>query len=106
MTKGRVRIGAMSDMHCAKNSRGALRPLFEQAAATVDVLLLCGDLTDHGNPEEAEVLARELAGLKVPMLGVLGNHDYHADAAAEVERIIEAVGVRILDGDDCEVLGV
>jgi Icc-related predicted phosphoesterase len=68
--------------------------------------LLCGDLTDHGLPEEARVLAHELAGVKVPMLGVMGNHDYHSDQAAEVEHILEGVGLKILDGDDCVVAGI
>lgn len=102
----RVRIAATADLHCGKNSRGQLRPLFDQAAAVADLLLLCGDLTDHGNIEEAEVLARELTGVKVPMLGVLGNHDHHAGHAAEVEKILEDVGLRLLDGDDCELLGI
>ncbi len=70
------------------------------------MLLLCGDLTDHGQPEEAEVLAGELAGAKVPLLGVLGNHDHHGDAASNIVRILESVNLRILDGDDCEVLGL
>jgi Icc-related predicted phosphoesterase len=101
-----VRLAATSDLHCKKDSRGQFRPLFEQAAALADVLLLCGDLTDHGNVEEAEVLAAELSGVKLPMVGVLGNHDYHAGHAAEVERILESAGLRLLDGDDCEILGV
>jgi Icc-related predicted phosphoesterase len=103
---GRIRIGAVSDLHCTKTSRETFRPLFEQAASQIDVLLLCGDLTDHGRPEEAEVLAGELAGVKTPLLGVLGNHDHHSDAAAEVQRILELAGLRILDGDDCEIEGV
>jgi Icc-related predicted phosphoesterase len=102
----RVRLAALSDLHCKKTSRGEFRPLFEQAAGLADVMLLCGDLTDHGHVEEAEVLAGELAVVKMPMLGVLGNHDYHTGHVAEVERILEATGLRLLDGDDCEILGV
>jgi Icc-related predicted phosphoesterase len=106
MTTQTVRIAALSDLHCKRTSRGEFRPLFDQVAALADVILLCGDLTDHGHVEEAEVMAGELAGVKLPMVGVLGNHDYHTGHAADVERLLEAAGLRLLDGDDCEVLGV
>lgn len=106
MAMDRVRIAAVSDLHCTKTSQGAYQPLFQQIVGQADVLLLCGDLTDHGLPEEAQVLARELAGLKIPMLGVFGNHDYHGGHAAELEHILERAGIKILDGDDCEVHGI
>jgi Icc-related predicted phosphoesterase len=106
MTRDTVRIAAVADLHCTRTSQGAFQPLFAQVNSLADVLLLCGDLTDHGLPEEAKVLAHELAGVKLPMLGVLGNHDYHSDQAAEVEHVLEGVGLKLLDGDDCEVFGV
>src|SRR4051794_6632744 len=62
-----VRVGALADLHCSKNSQGQLQPLLLQAAAEVDLLLLGGDLTDYGLPEEAHILVRELSGVKVPM---------------------------------------
>src|SRR5258708_39202733 len=68
-----VRIGALADLHCSKSSRGQFQPLLMQAAEAADVLLLGGDLTDYGLPEEAEVLAGELSGVKVPVIAVLGN---------------------------------
>src|SRR5262245_46615472 len=106
-TDGRVvRIGAVADLHCAKNSHGQLQPLLAEAAGLVDVLLLGGDLTDYGLPEEAVVLARELAAVKVPLVGVLGNHDYESGKQEEVQRILADAGVKMLDGDACEVLGV
>ena len=65
----RVRVAAVSDLHCGKNSQGSFQQLFGQINERADVLLLCGDLTDHGLPEEAQILARELAGVvKLPML--------------------------------------
>lgn len=106
MTGDNVRIAAVADLHCTRSSQGAFKPLLQQMAEAADVLLLCGDLTDHGHVEEAEVFAAELAGIKVPMLGVMGNHDFHAGHAPEVERILEGAGVKILDGDDCEVRGI
>jgi len=102
-----VRVAAVADLHCTKTSQGAFQPLFRQANEKADVLVLCGDLTDHGLPEEAQVLARELAGLiRVPVLAVLGNHDFHTGNEVEVENILAGAGVKVLDGDDCEVLGV
>ncbi len=103
----RVRVAALSDLHCGKTSQGAYQPLFSQANGRMDILLLCGDLTDHGLPEEAQVLVREMAGaVKVPVLAVLGNHDWHAGKQEEVEQIFAEAGVKVLDGDDCEVDGI
>src|SRR5690554_5767166 len=76
MTNETVRIAAVGDLHCTKNSQGTLQPLFMQAAHESDVIVLCGDLTDHGTAEEAHILARELSGTRTPILAVLGNHDY------------------------------
>jgi Icc-related predicted phosphoesterase len=101
-----VRIGALADLHCAKASQGQLHGLLTQAAGLADVLLLGGDLTDYGLPEEAHVLAHELVGVPVPLVGVLGNHDYESGKADEVRHILAEAGVQMLDGDACEVLGV
>src|SRR5262249_27937352 len=101
-----VRIGALADLHCTKESQGQFHGVLAAVAALVDVLLLGGDLTDYGLPEEAHVLARELSGLKVLLVGVLGNHDYESGKADEVRQILADAGVKILDGDACEVLGV
>lgn len=105
-TVRKVRIGAMADLHCTKTSQGQYRPLLAQVAAMVDVLLLGGDLTDYGLPEEAQVLAGELAGLSIPIVAVLGNHDFESGKQTEVTQILAAAGVQMLDGTACEVLGV
>lgn len=101
-----VRLAAVGDIHCTKTSSGALAPLFVEAASQADVLLLAGDLTDYGLPEEARVLARELSGVKIPMLAVLGNHDYESGHEGEVARILAEGGVQMLDGDSVEIHGV
>src|SRR5688572_2401362 len=106
-----VRVAAVGDTHCAKASQGAFHPLFARVAESADVLLLCGDLTDHGLPEEAHALAKELSaagagGAKLPTLAVLGNHDFESGNADEVRRILAEVGVTVLDGDAVEVAGV
>jgi Icc-related predicted phosphoesterase len=101
-----VRLAAVGDLHCTKNSHGMLQPLFSKVAESADILLLCGDLVDYGQLEEAKVLARELASVKMPMLAVLGNHEFESGQTAEVERVLGDAGVVFLDGDAYEVKGV
>lgn len=101
-----VRLAAVSDIHYNKTSQGSLQSLFTQINERADILLLCGDLTDYGLPEEAEILAQDLATVKVPMIAVLGNHDYEAGQVDEVKRILTAAGVTLLDGDACEIKGI
>ena len=105
-TKKVVRVAAVGDVHCTKTSQGALSPLFAQVAEQADILLLCGDLTDYGLPEEAQVLAKELTAAKVPVVGVLGNHDFESDQPKEVYQILCDSGVTMLDGDACELQGI
>ncbi|MER6303040.1 metallophosphoesterase [Kitasatospora sp. NPDC001539] len=92
-----IRVAAVGDIHLGPDSRGALRPAFATVADLADVLLLAGDLTRHGTPEEAAVVGEEVAGLPVPVVAVLGNHDYDAGRADEVTRILESHGVRVLE---------
>jgi Icc-related predicted phosphoesterase len=84
-----------------------LRPLFEAVARAADVVVLCGDLTAYGLAEEATVLIGELAPvLRLPVVAVLGNHEYEARQQGDVRRLLEDAGVRVLDGEACEVHGV
>ena len=106
-TSDTVRIAAVSDVHYAKTSQGALLPLFTRIAERADVLVIAGDLTDYGLPEEARVLARDLTtAVKIPVVAVLGNHDYEAGEPDEVRRILADAGVHMLDGDAVELHGV
>lgn len=105
--KGSVRLAAVGDIHVTKSSQGAMQQLFSQVNEAADVLLLCGDLTDYGLPEEAQVLAREIAtGLKVPCVAVLGNHDFESGRQTEVRDILCDAGVHVLDGEAVEIAGV
>ena len=70
------------------------------------MLLIAGDLTDNGHPDEARILARELTGLRLPVAAVLGNHDLECDRKTEVDQILRDAGVTILDGDACEMMGI
>jgi Icc-related predicted phosphoesterase len=103
---GSVRIAAVGDLHCTRASTGAFQTLFARVAESADVFVMCGDLTDRGQAEEARVLAKELQALKIPKIAVLGNHDFESDAAAEVTEILSGAGVSILDGTALEVAGV
>jgi Icc-related predicted phosphoesterase len=101
-----LRIAAMGDLHASKNSQGSFQPLFTQVNSAADVLLLCGDFTDYGLPDEARILIRELAVVKIPVIAVLGNHDYEAGKAHEIRQILVDGGVNVLDGEATEVHGV
>lgn len=102
-----VRIAAIGDIHVSRHSQGAFQPLFTHISSNADVLVLCGDFTDYGLPEEARVLARELtAAIKVPVVAVLGNHDYEAGKQNEIREILLDAGVTVLDGEAAEIEGI
>jgi Icc-related predicted phosphoesterase len=103
----KIRLAAVGDLHYGKNSQGMLQPLLSQVSQAADILLLLGDLTDYGHPEEAQLLAKELmAGIKIPIIAVLGNHDYESGQQKDVQQIMESAGVKVLDGEATEVMGI
>ena len=107
LTPDRVRIAAIGDIHVSKTSQGQFQPLFSQISNSADVLVLCGDFTDYGLPEEAKILARELtSSVKIPVIAVLGNHDFEGGKAEEIARILQEAGVKVLDGEATEVHGI
>jgi Icc-related predicted phosphoesterase len=102
-----MRIAATADLHFGKTSAGLLQPLLSQIATSADVVVLAGDLTDYGLPEEARGLVKELAAsVRIPIIAVLGNHDFESGAEDEVRQILVDGGVTVLDGDSHEVDGV
>src|SRR5262252_8747443 len=101
-----VRVAMLADLHCTKTSQGALQPLFARVSEAADIAVIAGDLTDYGLPEEAAVLARELAALRIPAAAVLGNHDLESGKSAEVGQILRDTGIKLLDGDACELAGI
>lgn len=106
-TKEVVRLAAVGDIHYTKTSHGTLQRLFVHIAESADVLLLCGDIIDYGLPEEALLFVKELAAaVKIPILAVLGNHEYESSKQDEVQRIFVDAGIVMLDGDAHEVHGI
>jgi len=105
--KDTLRIAAVADLHVKKTAQGALQPLFAKVTEVADVLLMCGDLTDYGDIEEAKILTKDItAYLRIPAIGVLGNHDFEAGKQGEIKKMLADAGVTILDGDATEVQGV
>jgi len=107
MERESLRIAAIADIHVKKTSQGMLQPIFAKASAEADVMLLCGDLTDYGDLEEARVLAREItSSLRIPALAVLGNHDFEMGKQVEMSKLLTDAGVTMLDGEATEIHGV
>lgn len=91
-----TRVAAVGDFHCGEQDGGVYRELFARANDEADVLLLAGDLTRRGTPEEAQVVCGELADVRIPILAVLGNHDHESGNVREVEEILRGRGVHLL----------
>ena len=96
----------MGDLHVREDNSGSYRDLFGEIPKEADVLVLAGDLTDLGKPKEAEILAQDLKACSIPVVGVLGNHDYECGAHEEVAHILRDAGMKVLDGQSVEIDGV
>jgi Icc-related predicted phosphoesterase len=94
-----IRIAAVGDVHLDEDVLGRYRPALDTLPEVADVLLLAGDLTRHGTEAEARCVAHEFGGLGVPVVAVLGNHDYHSDQAPLVTRVLTDAGIVVLEGD-------
>jgi Icc-related predicted phosphoesterase len=102
-----LRIAAIGDIHVSKSSQGVFHPLFAHISQNADVLVLCGDFTDYGLADEARVLARELTtAVNIPVVAVLGNHDFESGHQQEISKILQDAGVAVLDGEATEIHGV
>jgi Icc-related predicted phosphoesterase len=94
-----IRIAAMADIHFGADAAGTLRPHLVHLAGQADLLLIAGDLTRVGDPAEAAMLIDELGAAGVPIVAVLGNHDYHTDRAATVAEVLSGAGITVLEGN-------
>ena len=94
----RIRIAAAGDVHFGRDSdRERAREAFAALEGRVDLILLAGDLTTHGEPEQAAILADAVRDLGIPVITVLGNHDHHSAARDEVTAVLEEAGIVVLD---------
>jgi Icc-related predicted phosphoesterase len=94
---GCVRVAAVGDVHLDADVLGRYRPALESLGEKADVLLLAGDLTRHGTEDEAHCVAQEFGGLPVPVVAVLGNHDYHSDQQDKVTSVLQNAGITVLE---------
>ena len=102
----KVRIAAVGDIHVRESDKGKWVDYFKEVSKNDDVLLICGDLTDTGDEAEAQVLAEELRACTVPVVGVLGNHDFEKGRHKLIRQIVHNENVHILDGEAVVVADV
>src|SRR4051794_38806996 len=103
---GKLRVAAIGDLHVQEHDVAPYRELFAEVSGVADVLVLCGDLTNFGKTSEAEILAEDVKTCAIPVLGVLGNHDYECGQPEEVARILHEAGMTVLDEQATEIDGV
>ena len=102
----RIRLAAIGDLHVVETDEHRYRDLFVEMSETADVIALCGDLTNFGKTSEAEALAADIQAASVPVIGVLGNHDFECGQPDEVTRILTQAGMTVLDEQATVVKGV
>src|SRR5216683_5763934 len=101
-----MRIAATADLHFSPPSYAKLKDQFERVRDDADVLVLAGDLTNYGRPDEMEPLLNVLLRLRIPTIAVLGNHDCESSREEELCRMMVAAGIKVLDGTAYERDGV
>jgi Icc-related predicted phosphoesterase len=92
-----VRIAAVGDVHLGCDSAARMIPHYADIAARADALLVAGDLTQHGSLDEARAFAEVVSHVGIPVVTVLGNHEYHQDAENEIRQLLEDYGIRVLE---------
>lgn len=95
----KTRIAAIADIHVKEGDKGKWVDLFKQVSAEANILVIAGDLTDTGDEMEAQVLADELKACTIPVVAVLGNHDFEKGRHKLIRQILLKAGVHILDGE-------
>ncbi len=105
-SKEKVRIAAVADIHVRETDRGKMAEYFKDISRHADVLILGGDLTDTGDEGEAQVLCEELRACTIPVVGVLGNHDYEKGRHKLIRKILQSEHIHILDGEGVVIKGI
>jgi uncharacterized protein len=101
-----MRIAATADLHFTPARFQLLHDQMNRVREEADVFVLAGDLTNYGRPEEMEPLLKVLVRLRLPIVAVLGNHDYESDRQGELMQMLSQEGVKVLDGSAYERDGV
>jgi len=101
-----MRIAATADLHFAPQSATVLRDQLDKVRDEADLLIVAGDLTNYGRPTEMEPLLNTFVRLRIPIVAVLGNHDYESEQTPELLRMMTAAGIKVLDGSAYERDGV
>jgi len=102
----KLRLAAIGDLHVQEGDSAPYRDLFAEISSKADVLALCGDLTNFGKTSEAEILAEDIRSCSIPVIGVLGNHDYECGQPEKVSEILQQAGMTVLDEQAIEIDGV
>jgi Icc-related predicted phosphoesterase len=105
-TDGKLRVAAIGDLHVMEDDVAPYREIFIEASSAADVLVLCGDLTNFGKTREAEILGEDIRSCPIPVIGVLGNHDYECGQPEKVCEILHEAGMKVLDEQAVEIEGV
>src|SRR5215813_9823868 len=101
-----MRIAATADLHFSPPSYDRVREPFTRVREEADVLVIAGDLTNYGKPDEMHSLLNALVRLRIPIVAVLGNHDYESGQEQELIKMMTAEGIKVLDGSSYERDGV
>lgn len=104
--ENQIKIAALADIHVTQNDRGKWDACFANIAGQADVLIIAGDLTDTGDEQEAEILAESLRACHIPVVAVLGNHDFEKGKQKEIRTILQKAGVHLLDGEAVVLKGI
>ena len=102
----KIRIAAVGDIHVRENERGKWSEYFKEVSQQADILVICGDLTDTGDEGEAQLLSEELRSCTIPVVGVLGNHDFEKGRHKLIRQMVQNDNVHILDGEAIVIKGV
>ncbi|TPI38215.1 metallophosphoesterase [Mesorhizobium sp. B3-1-9] len=103
---GKVKVAAVGDLHVQEDAQTSYRDLFGEVSREADILVLTGDLTNLGKPKEAELLAEDLRACSIPVVAVLGNHDYESGCVDQIAATLRQAGVYLLDGQATELMDV
>jgi Icc-related predicted phosphoesterase len=98
-----IRVAAVGDVHLGADLQNTIRPHMDDIGLHADALLLAGDLTQHGTMDEAEIVAAEFSDIGIPVVAVLGNHDYQCDQHVEITKLLTSFGINVLEGSGIEL---